>query len=192
MSAAVLSIGSNMGDRLAYLQGCITMLGDCVRAVSPVYSTVPWGMAESGIAESGAVERGVGEDTVEQDDFLNAVLLVDDPGTDALEWLRRGQRCEAAAGRTRQTRWGPRTLDVDVIDVQPTHPDDPHLTLPHPRAHQRAFVLVPWLDVAPTAVLPGHGPVVELVAALPVAQLRGLRRRDDLAVHLAVRRSGAL
>ncbi|MGQ0775634.1 MAG: 2-amino-4-hydroxy-6-hydroxymethyldihydropteridine diphosphokinase [Pseudonocardiales bacterium] len=177
MSAAVLSIGSNVGDRLAYLQGCVTMLGGCVRAASPVYATVPWGVAE-------------------QDDFLNAVMLVDDPDADALEWLRRGQRCEAAAGRTREIRWGPRTLDVDVIDVERTSPEethrnDPHLTLPHPRAHQRAFVLVPWLDVAPSAVLPGHGPVAELVAALPVAQLRGLRRRDDLAVHLAVRSLGA-
>lgn len=180
MSAAVLSIGSNLGDRLAYLQGCVTMLGDGVRVVSPVYSTAPWGVAGNGI---------------EQDEFLNAVLLVDDPDADAPEWLRRGQRCEAAAGRTREVRWGPRTLDVDVIDVaysyrhethrDETHRDDPHLTLPHPRAHQRAFVLVPWLDVAPGAVLPGHGPVAGLVAALPAAQLRGLRRRDDLAIHRA-------
>ncbi|MGH3940787.1 MAG: 2-amino-4-hydroxy-6-hydroxymethyldihydropteridine diphosphokinase [Pseudonocardiaceae bacterium] len=192
MSTAVLSLGSNVGDRLAHLQGCVTMLGDCVRVVSPVYSTVPWKLAESGDTASGAIENHVQRDDVEQGDFLNAVLLVDDPDTDALEWLRRGQRCEAAAGRTREIRWGPRTLDVDVIDVRcgdsdELHRDDPDMTLPHPRAHQRAFVLVPWLDVAPSAVLPGHGPVAELVAALPSAQLRGLRRRDDLVVHLAIR-----
>lgn len=164
MSAAVLSIGSNVGDRLAHLRGCVTMLAAAVRVASPVYSTVPWG-------------------GVEQDEFLNAVLLVDDPDADAQEWLRRGQRCEIAAARTREVRWGPRTLDVDVIDVARTYRDDPQLTLPHPRAHQRAFVLVPWLDVAPGAVLPGHGPVAELVAALPETERRGVRRRDDLVLE---------
>ena len=160
-----MSIGSNVGDRVGYLRGCVALLGDVVRAVSPVYSTVPWG-------------------GVLQDEFLNAVLLVDDPDADAPEWLRRGQRCEAAAQRTRDIRWGPRTLDVDVIDVDQTRRDDPHLTLPHPRAHQRAFVLVPWLDVQPGAVLAGHGAVAELVAALPAAQRRGVRRRDDLTLGL--------
>lgn len=137
------------------------MLGDAVRAVSPVYATVPWG-------------------GVEQSEFLNAVLLVDDAAADAGEWLRRGQRCEAAAARTREVRWGPRTLDVDVIDVERTVRDDPALTLPHPRAHERAFVLMPWLDVEPEAELPGHGPVARLVATLPDAERLGVRRRDDL------------
>lgn len=164
MSAAVLSIGSNLGDRLAHLRGCVMLLGDTVRAVSPVYSTAPWG-------------------GVDQDEFLNAVLLVEDPGADPGEWLRRGQRCEADARRTRDVRWGPRTLDVDLIDVEGTVSDDPELTLPHPHAHQRAFVLVPWLDVQPDAVLAGHGPVAELVAALPDAQRHGVARRDDLALE---------
>lgn len=168
MSTAVLSIGSNLGDRLGYLQGCVTLLGQGVRAVSPVYSTVPWGTAER-----------VGG----QPEFLNAVLLVEDPDADAQEWLRRSQHCETAAGRTRELRWGPRTLDVDVIDVELTRRGDPHLTLPHPRAHQRAFVLVPWLEVAPGAVLPGYGPVADLVAALPETQLRGLRRCADLGLE---------
>ena len=157
----MLSIGSNLGDRLGDLRGCVVLLGDVVRAVSPVYSTAPWG-------------------GVPQDDFLNAIVLVEDPAADAQEWLRRGQCCEAAAGRTRQLRWGPRTLDVDVIDVDGARQDDPRLTLPHPRAHQRAFVLVPWLDVAPGAVLAGRGTVAELVTALPDAERRSVRRRDDL------------
>jgi 2-amino-4-hydroxy-6-hydroxymethyldihydropteridine diphosphokinase len=164
MSGAVLSIGSNVGDRVGYLRGCIDLLGDAVRGVSAVYASPPWG-------------------GVEQGEFLNAVLLVDDPGADPPEWLRRGQRCEAAAQRTRDVRWGPRTLDVDVIDVDRTRWDDPHLTLPHPRAHQRAFVLVPWLDVQPSAVLAGHGAVAELVAALPSRERRGVRRRDDLELR---------
>ncbi|MGH3870539.1 MAG: 2-amino-4-hydroxy-6-hydroxymethyldihydropteridine diphosphokinase [Pseudonocardiaceae bacterium] len=164
MSAAVLSVGSNVGDRVGYLRGCIGVLGGAVRGVSPVYATAPWG-------------------GVVQGEFLNAIVLVDDPDADALEWLRRGQCCEAAAQRTREVRWGPRTLDVDVIDVQQTRWDDPQLTLPHPRAHQRAFVLVPWLDVQPDAVLAGHGPVAGLVAALPIAERRGVCRRDDLQLR---------
>lgn len=160
----MLSVGSNVGDRVGYLRGCVGLLGGVVRGVSAVYESVPWG-------------------GVVQGEFLNAVLLVDDPDADAPEWLRRGQRCEAAAQRVREIRWGPRTLDVDVIDVDQTRWDDPQLTLPHPRAHQRAFVLVPWLDVQPGAVLAGHGTVAELVAALPTAQRRGVRRRDDLELR---------
>ncbi len=161
----MLSIGSNVGDRLGYLRGCVGLLGDVVHAASSVYATVPWG-------------------GVPQDEFLNAILLVGDREADAQEWLRRGQRCEAAAQRTRDIRWGPRTLDVDVIDVEQTRRDDPHLTLPHPRAHRRAFVLVPWLEVAPYAVLAGHGTVAELVAALPAAEKRGVCRRDDLTLEV--------
>ena len=76
-----------------------------------------------------------------------------------------------AAGRTREVRWGARTLDVDVVTVTgddgvPVLSDAPALTLPHPRAHERAFVLVPWSALDPTAVLPGHGRVTDLVAAL--------------------------
>lgn len=165
MSSAVLSIGSNVGDRLAHLQGCVRGLAPAVQAVSPVYSTSPWG-------------------GVEQDDFLNAVLLVDDPAADEQEWLRRAQQQEREAQRTRDIRWGPRTLDVDVIDVAGVHSDSEHLTLPHPRAHQRAFVLVPWRDVAPDAVLPGHGAVADLVAGLPETERDGVCRRDDLELGL--------
>jgi len=120
---------------------------------------------------------------VAQDEFLNAILLVEDPTASVPEWLRRGQACETAAQRTRGVRWGPRTLDVDVIDVEQTRRDDPQLTLPHPRAHQRAFVLVPWLDVAPHAVLACHGTVADLVAALPAAERRSVQRRDDLVLR---------
>jgi 2-amino-4-hydroxy-6-hydroxymethyldihydropteridine diphosphokinase len=169
VSRAVLSIGSNLGDRLGYLRGCVAHLGGAVRAVSPVYETAPWG-------------------GVPQGSFLNAVLLVEDPDADAWEWLRRAHRCEAAAQRTRTQRWGPRTLDVDIVDVadgEPIRQEDPRLTLPHPRAHQRSFVLVPWLDVAPDAVLAGHGRVAELVAALPATERQGVRRRDGLTLRCA-------
>ena len=160
MSAAVLSIGSNLGDRAAHLQDCVDGFGAAVRAVSPVYATAPWG-------------------SVPQGEFLNAVLLVDDPAAGPAEWLRRGQRREAAAGRVRDVRWGPRTLDVDVVTVHGARRDDERLVLPHPRAHERAFVLAPWLDVAPDAVLPGRGAVADLLAALPAAERAGVRRCAD-------------
>ena len=152
MSRAVLSIGSNLGDRLAHLRSVVAALRPV--AVSPVYETAPWG-------------------GVEQDDYLNAIVVVDDPGTDAYGWLARARELEQAAGRTRAVRWGPRTLDVDVIDVDGGTNADPELTLPHPRAHERAFVLVPWADVVPDAVLPGHGRVVDLAA-----DRSGIRRTD--------------
>jgi len=72
---------------------------------------------------------------------------------------------------------------IDVIDEERIRQDDPRLTLPHPRAHQRAFVLVPWLDIAPHAVLAGRGTVAELLAALPAAERRSVHRRDDLRLR---------
>ena len=155
MSRAVLSIGSNLDDRLAHLRSVVAALGPV--AVSPVYETAPWG-------------------GIEQDDYLNAIVVVDDPGTDAYGWLARARELERAADRIREVRWGPRTLDVDVIDVDGSSNADPELTLPHPRAHERAFVLVPWADVDPDAVLPGHGRVADLLDV--VADRCGVRRTD--------------
>jgi 2-amino-4-hydroxy-6-hydroxymethyldihydropteridine diphosphokinase len=159
MTAAVLSIGSNLGDRLAHLQGAVDGLRPWLRAVSPVYETAPWG-------------------PVEQDDYLNAVLLVSDDTAAPRDWLVRAHAAEQAAGRTRDVRWGPRTLDVDVVAVDDVASDDPELTLPHPRAAERAFVLVPWLAVDPNAVLAGR-PVRDLVAGLSDGDVR---LRSDLAV----------
>jgi 2-amino-4-hydroxy-6-hydroxymethyldihydropteridine diphosphokinase len=156
MSRAVLSVGSNLGDRLAHLRGVVTALRPV--AVSPVYETAPWG-------------------GVEQEDYLNAILVVEDDGTDAYGWLAKARELERAAGRTREVRWGPRTLDVDVIDVDGSTSTDPELTLPHPRAHERAFVLVPWADVEPDAVLTGHGRIAELIAD------RSDVRRTDLELR---------
>jgi 2-amino-4-hydroxy-6-hydroxymethyldihydropteridine diphosphokinase len=163
MSTAVLSIGSNLGDRLAHLQGAVDSLRSWVRAVSPVYETAPWG-------------------PVEQDDYLNAVVIVDDPDAAPGDWLARAHAAEQGAGRTRDVRWGPRTLDVDVVAVDDVVSDDPRLTLPHPRAAQRAFVLVPWLAVDPSASLGGR-PVRELLAELVAgADPSDVRARPDVAV----------
>jgi 2-amino-4-hydroxy-6-hydroxymethyldihydropteridine diphosphokinase len=158
VSRAVLSIGSNLGDRRAYLQGAVDGLADVLIAASPVYETPAWG-------------------PVEQEDYLNAVLIVAGD-LEPRGWLTRAHELEQAAGRERAVRWGPRTLDVDVVAVDALRSDDPDLTLPHPRAHERAFVLVPWADVEPDAVLVGHGAVAELAAPLRAS----VKRRDDLVL----------
>jgi 2-amino-4-hydroxy-6-hydroxymethyldihydropteridine diphosphokinase len=86
--------------------------------------------------------------------------------------LDRCQEAENALGRVRTERWGPRTLDVDVIVYGTEVSDDPELTLPHPRAHERAFVLAPWHAVDPGAVIPGRGRVADLLAAVGTADVR--------------------
>jgi 2-amino-4-hydroxy-6-hydroxymethyldihydropteridine diphosphokinase len=152
----VLSIGSNLGDRAAALRGAVEAFRPWLVAVSPVYETPPWG-------------------PVSQDDYLNAVLLVADPEAGARDWLARAHAAEQAAGRTRDVRWGPRTLDVDVVAVDDVVSDDPELTLPHPRATERAFVLVPWVALDAGAVLAGR-PVADWIAALPDGDVAAVRR----------------
>ncbi len=164
MTRAVLSLGSNLGDRSAHLRAALDAFADVLVAASPVYETAPWG-------------------GVDQDDFLNMVIVVDDPATDAWAWLRRGQACEDTSGRVREVRWGPRTLDVDVVTVTgdggPVRSDHPDLLLPHPGTAGRATVLRPWLDVEADAVLPGHGKVADVLAALGPDAEQGMRRLAD-------------
>lgn len=162
MSRAVLSLGSNLGDRLGYLQLAVDGLADVLCAVSPVYETAPWGVTD-------------------QDDFLNAVLIAESAELDEWGWLRRAQELERRAERVRERRWGPRTLDVDVVTVDEVRSADPELLLPHPGTPERATVLIPWLDLDPAAVLPGHGSVARLLAALSTD---GVRRRDDLRLRM--------
>ena len=148
---AVLSIGSNLGDRLGHLRRAVQVLSPAAR--SGVWETAPVGGPE-------------------QDDYLNAVLLCELDATQAWELA---QAAEQAAGRERAVRWGPRTLDVDVVLAPPPVPEG--LLVPHPRAHERAFVLAPWLEVDPAAELPGAGPVRDLLAVLDAG---GVVRRPDL------------
>lgn len=161
MTRAVLSLGANLGAADVAVRAAIDALGPALVRASALYRTPPWG-------------------GVEQEDFVNATVLVDDPARDAAGWLAFAREREAVAQRVRDVRWGPRTLDVDVIAVwdgdEPVLSDDPELTLPHPRAHQRAFVLVPWLDADPAAELPGHGTVSALVRALPADETAEVTR----------------
>lgn len=95
--------------------------------------------------------------------------------------LERGQAIEEAFDRVREERWGPRTIDVDIISYAEVVSEDPVLTLPHPRAHQRAFVLAPWHDIDPEAQLPGHGGVDALLAGIGRT---GITPRPDLELRL--------
>ena len=147
----VLGLGANLGDRAQALQGAVNALGAHnaidVAAVSPIFATAPVGGPE-------------------QPDYLNAVAIVRTT-LSPHEMLRECHQIEAAAGRERVIRWGPRTLDLDLLEFDGRRMDDPELTLPHPRAAQRAFVLAPWAAVAPDDH-PGGGPlsVAELLAVL--------------------------
>ena len=156
---AVLSIGSNMDDRYTLLQGVLEEFKDETVAVSSIYATPPWGVED-------------------QDEFLNAILVVDVDCT-PIELLRRGQKLENNADRVRTRKWGPRTLDVDIVQVrdgtQELLSEDPELTLPHPWAWQRAFVLIPWLEIEPGAVL--HGTTVAaLVENLDPTDIEGVTK----------------
>ncbi len=164
MSRVVLSLGSNLGDREANLAAAVAAIGP--EAVSEIYETPPWG----------------GDD--EQPAYYNVTVIATDPGKDADAWLDLAGELEIAAGRVRDPDrpYGPRTLDVDLIavfdeDGRAVHRAEPRLELPHPRAHQRAFVLVPWLAIDREAELPGKGRVRELLRdAGLAADARALRR----------------
>src|ERR1017187_1201577 len=173
----VLGLGSNLGDRLHNLQGAPDALFDAAGlvfvAVSPVYETAPVG----GPA---------------QPDYLNAVVLAESwlPARGILERgqageaaLERGRAAEAACERVRAEVWGARTLDVDLIVYGDEVSNDPELTLPHPRAHQRAFVLAPWLDADPDIGIPGPGPGAALLNEVGMA---GVHRLDGSVLESPV------
>ncbi|WP_152364211.1 2-amino-4-hydroxy-6-hydroxymethyldihydropteridine diphosphokinase [Microlunatus speluncae] len=160
----VYSIGSNLGDRLTILQGAVDAIKDTpdviVVDVSSVYETEPLG----------------GPD--DSNKFLNLVIVAEstlEPRT----LLERALAIEDAYGREREERWAPRTLDVDLVIVGNTVKDEDYLKLPHPLAHERGFVLVPWLEVDPAGEVPGQGKISDLIKT---ADLSGVVRRDDLAI----------
>jgi len=159
---AVIAFGANLGDRAATLHAAATELAeaDGVELV-----------AMSGLHESIALKPGGADPAAPE--YLNAVALVRTTLTPAA-LLALLHSIEELHGRERGEKWGDRTLDLDLVDFAGlTRPagdgDDAALTLPHPRAHERDFVLRPWLEVDPDAVLPGAGRVAGLVAALDVA-----------------------
>lgn len=151
---AVIAMGGNIGNVAATLRAAVAEIdgldGTQVIGISPLVRTAAWGMAD------------------DTPDFLNAVVEITTTQSPA-ELLTELQSIETAHGRTRESHWSSRTLDLDIIDYDGVVSDDPHLTLPHPRAWQRAFVLAPWHALDPAARLGGRhgGAVADLLAAAP-------------------------
>ncbi|MGQ0468139.1 MAG: 2-amino-4-hydroxy-6-hydroxymethyldihydropteridine diphosphokinase [Sporichthyaceae bacterium] len=157
---AVLSLGTNSGDRASNLQNAVDAILDAPGiwglSVSPVYESLP-------------------ETEYDGPKFFNAVLIVDTEMSGAT-LLERCHAVEEAFGRARlgEDRRGPRRLDIDVIALADRVLDDPAITLPHPRAHERAFVLVPWFDMDPEGVLVTKGKLVDLVQSVDTGTIRRL------------------
>ena len=161
----VLALGSNLGERMASLQGAVDAIADTpdvwVTGVSPVYETEPVDSPDDARA------------------YLNAVVLADTTLA-ANRLMDRALAIEDAYDRERtEVPNAPRTLDVDLIVVGDRRSNTEALRLPHPRAAERAFVLKPWHDLEPDAELPDHGPIADLLAELGVD---GLTLRDDLTL----------
>ena len=144
----VIALGSNLGDRFEILKNAIESIRQIARveALSSFYETDPVG----GPA---------------QPDYLNAVIIAS-TDIDPEQLLTELQKIENAAGRVRNVRWDARTLDLDLIAADHLVQDNDFLTLPHPRAHERAFVLQPWFEIDPSAEIPGKGPIKQLLAAM--------------------------
>ena len=160
---ATISLGSNLGDRFAYLQNALDaineMTGTQVHSVSPVFETDPVGGPEQG-------------------QFLNAVAVVKTVLSPE-QFLAATQAIELAQNRERNEHWGPRTLDIDLLAMDTEVRSTPELELPHPRAHERAFVLLPWSLLDPDFVIPGKASVAQLLETIEVT---GIRYRNDLAL----------
>ena len=146
---AVIALGANIGNPQEQLEIAISLLRESldVKAVSSFYVTKPVGK-------------------IDQPDFLNAIVIAESnlPAKDLLSLLHG---IEKALGRERIEKWGPRTLDCDLIQYGTLLSASEELTLPHPRAFERAFVLQPWLEVEPDAILLTHGRVDQLLSQLP-------------------------
>ena len=149
---AVLALGSNLGDREQTLR-------DATAALAERFTVV----AASGIVQTPALKpHGVDRDAPA---YLNAVVIVETT-LEPEQLLTLVNGIEHTHGRVRDEHWGDRTLDIDIVAMDDVTVDTDKLTIPHPRAASRAFVLAPWLDIDPTAELPGHGPIADLLASL--------------------------
>lgn len=160
MIRAYVALGSNLGNPVSTVDAAIDAMaalrGSLLKAMSSLYRTAPVGLKR-------------------QPDFINAMVAID-TRLPARELLDELFRVEAEFGRVRSVRNAPRTLDLDLILYGDLVQDDPELTLPHPRMHERAFVLMPLEEIAPGLIVPGHGPVAEL-----------LERCRDQRIHILTR-----
>ena len=143
----VIALGSNLGDRKAAIESAINLLKEFIEIekVSTLIETDPVGGPKQGPYINGVL---LGRTTLAPEELMTKLLDV-----------------EAELGRVRSVPNAPRTIDLDLIDYEGVVIDSPTLTLPHPRAHQRHFVIKPWLEIDPEALLVGHGPLREIMAA---------------------------
>lgn len=145
----VLALGANLGDPRKQISLAIDAIRDYVKVekVSSLYETAPFKVNDS------------------QPNYINAVLI-GDTDLQPKELIKELLSIEAKLGRQRTLPKAARTIDIDIIDYEGFFMESEELTLPHPRAHERRFVLEPWLEIEPDAVLREHGPIKELLAAL--------------------------
>ena len=148
----VFALGSNLGDSYSNLESAIEELGKIITVThaSSFIETEPVGGPE-------------------QPNYVNAVII-GESDKEPIVLLREALAIENQFGRVREVRWGPRTLDIDLIVAGEHHIQSPELELPHPRAHERAFVLEPWHEIEPEAVIPGRGAIKALLAELQRAE----------------------
>jgi 2-amino-4-hydroxy-6-hydroxymethyldihydropteridine diphosphokinase len=160
MIRAYVALGSNLGNPVQTLEDAIDAMaalrGSLLKAISSLYRTAPVGLKH-------------------QPDFINAVVALD-TRLGPRELLDELFALEARFGRERSVKNAPRTLDLDLLLHGDTVLDDPELTLPHPRMHERAFVLAPLAEVAPNVNVPGHGPIADLLAACAGQRIHPLIR----------------
>ncbi len=144
----VFSLGSNLGDREDNIESAITELNNLVEIthVSTFLETDPVGGPK-------------------QPQYINAVAIAEGD-LDPEQLMKEVLAIEMKLGRVRDVKWGPRTIDIDIIVIDDLTINSPGLTLPHPWAHTRYFVLEPWLEIDPQAEIPGKGLVADLVASL--------------------------
>lgn len=143
----VIALGSNLGDRKAAIESAVNLLKEFIEIekISTLIETDPVGGPEQGPYINGVL---LGRTSLAPEELMTKLLDV-----------------EAELGRVRSVPNAPRTIDLDLIDYEGVVIDSPTLTLPHPRAHQRHFVIKPWLEIDPEALLVGHGPLREIMAA---------------------------
>jgi len=146
---AVISLGANIGDPKAQMDIAVALLRQAleVTSISDYFSTKP-------------------VSDIEQPDYLNAICIAESE-LPALDLLAVLHGIEKSLGRERLERWGPRTIDLDLIQYGSLLSSADELTLPHPRAHERRFVLEPWISIDPEAILLTHGKISELLEQLP-------------------------
>jgi 2-amino-4-hydroxy-6-hydroxymethyldihydropteridine diphosphokinase len=156
-----IGLGANLGNREAQLaaarEGLSQLPGWQLHAASSLYETAPWGL-------------------IDQPAFLNQVLAID-AAMSPMEFLHAAQALEAALGRVRETHWGPRKIDIDILAWGQQRIQSQRLTIPHPALADRAFVLVPWAEIAPDFHPPGHpATIAELLAALPESETHSVQK----------------